>query len=508
MPGEPTTLRHTSARQHTRRYFPTRLPSGRFLAAIIVIGSVQLMVSMYGTAVFVALPKIQNELGLSNAGRNLVLTANALTFGALLLLGGRVGDTIGRKRAFIVAIALFTAASAIAGLAWDGVVLVLARLLQGVAAAILVPTCFALVATTFPKGPWRNAATAAFSATAGLGSVMGLVVGGALTEVSWRLAFLVNVPIGLAVLYVSRTTLRETQKERMKLDNTGAVLAVLACSAVVFGVSMAPEKSWVSAITIGSGVVALVAFVAFVVVERTAENPIVPLSLFVDRNRLALYAAMFLAGGAMFTLAVVVALYVQDIMGYSPLRAGISFIPFVIATAIGVGAASRLVSWCPPRVVVIAGTILLLGAILYGTALNRGVPYFPNLAVPLVFGAMGLGMINVPLTLSLMASVGADRIGPASAVAVMLQNLGKPFVLAVIQAAVTARTLHLGGIRGPVKSMNAAQLNALDQGFAYGLLWLAGVVVLLGGVVLLIGHTAQQVGQAQQVKKAVGDEEL
>jgi EmrB/QacA subfamily drug resistance transporter len=458
--------------------------------------------------VFVALPKIQNELGLSDAGRNLVLTANVLTFGALLLLGGRVGDTIGRKHAFIIAVALFTIASTIAGLAWDGVVLILARLLQGVAAAILVPTCFALVATTFPKGPLRNAATAVFSATAGLGSVMGLVVGGALTEASWRLAFLVNVPIGLLVLYLARTTLRETKKERMRLDGTGAVLAVLICSAVVFGVSMGPEKGWLSATTIGSGVVALAAFAAFVVVERTAENPIVPFSLFFDRNRLALYAAMFLAGGAMYTLTVVAALYVQSIMGYSPLRAGISFVPYVIATAIGVAAASRLVSWIPPRVVVIAGAILLLGAILYGTALHRGAPYFPNLVLPLIVGALGLGIINVPLTLSLMASVGVDRIGPASAIAVMLQNLGRPLVLAIIQAAITSRTLHLGGTRGPVKFMNAAQLNALDQGFTYGLLWLAGVVILLGGVVLFIGHTAQQVGQAQQVKKAVGDHEL
>src|ERR1700758_3421693 len=250
MPVEPTTLRHTGTRHHRRRYFPTRLPSRRLLAAIIAIGSMQLMVSMYGTAVFVALPKIQNELGLSDAGRNLVLTANVLTFGALLLLGGRVGDAIGRKHAFIIAVALFTIASTIAGLAWDGVVLILARLLQGVAAAILVPTCFALVATTFPKGPLRNAATAVFSATAGLGSVMGLVVGGALTEASWRLAFLINVPIGLLVLYLARTTLRETKKERMRLDGTGAVLAVLICSAAVFGFSMGPEAGWRAPLTV------------------------------------------------------------------------------------------------------------------------------------------------------------------------------------------------------------------------------------------------------------------
>ena len=307
-----------------------------------------------------------------------MITAYVLTFGGLILLGGRLGDTIGRKRAFIVGVALFTIASAMCGIAWDGGALVLARLLQGVAAAIIAPTCMALVATTFPKGPVRNAAMAVLGAMAGVGAVMGLVVGGALTEVSWRLAFLVNVPIGLLVLYLARTALRETQKERMKLDATGAVLATLACTAAVFGFSMGPEKGWLSATTIGSGVVALGAFVAFVVVERTAENPIVPFSLFFDRNRLATFAAMFLAGGVGFTLTVLITLYVQNIMGYSPLRAGVGFIPFAIAMAIGVGASSRLVTWFPPRVVVIAGGILMLGAVLYGSTLHPRHPVLPE----------------------------------------------------------------------------------------------------------------------------------
>jgi EmrB/QacA subfamily drug resistance transporter len=502
MPVEPTTL------HHTRRSFPTWLLSRRFVAVVIAIGGMQLMAAMDGPVAVFALPKIQNELGLSDAGRSWVITAYVLTFGGLMLLGGRLGDTIGRKRTFIVGVALFTIASAMCGIAWDGGALVLARLLHGMAAAIIAPTCVALVATTFPKGPVRNAAAAVFGAMGGVGAVMGLVVGGALTEVSWRLAFLVNVPIGLLVLHLARTTLRETQKERMRLDATGAVLATLICTAAVFGFSMGPDKGWLSATTIGSGVVALVAFVAFVVVERTAENPIVPFSLFFDRNRLATYATMFLAGGVGFTLAVVVALYVQSIMGYGPLRAAIGFIPFAIAMAIGVGASSRLVSWFPPRVVVIAGGILLVGALLYGSTLNRGVPYFPNLVLPLVVGGIGLGMINVPLTLSLIASVGLDRIGPAAAIAVMGQSLGGPVVLAVIQAAITSRTLHLGGTHGPVKFMNAAQLHALDRGFTYGLLWLAGVVILFGGVALLIGYTAQQVARAQEVEKAVGDEEL
>jgi EmrB/QacA subfamily drug resistance transporter len=478
------------------------------LGVVIAIGGMQLMTEMDGPIAVFALPRIQNELGLSDAGRSWVITAYMLTFGGLMLLGGRLGDTIGRKRALIVGIGLFTIASAMCGIAWDGRTLVLARLLHGAAAAIIVPTCMALVATTFPKGPARNAAVAVLGATAGVGAMMGLVVGGALTDVSWRLAFLVNVPIGLLLLYLARTTLRETQKERMRLDATGAVLATLTCTAAVFGLSMGPEKGWLSTTTIGSGVVALGAFVAFVVVERTAENPVVPFSLFFDRSRLATFAAMFLAGGVSFTLGVLIALYVQSIMGYGTLRAGVGFIPFAVAMAIGMGAASRLVSRFPPRVVVIAGCILMLGAMLYGSTFNAGMPYFPNLVMPIVVGAIGLGMIGVPLRLSLIGSVGFDRIGPTSAIAVMLPSLGGPLTLAVIQAAITSRTLHLGGTHGPVKFMNAAQLHALDQGYTYGLLWLAGVVILLGGVALLIGYTAQQVAHAQKAQKAIGAEEV
>jgi Na+/melibiose symporter-like transporter len=166
-----------------------------------------------------------------------------------------------------------------------------------------------------------------------------------------------------------------------------------------------------------------------VAVERTAENPIVPFSLFFDRNRLATFAATFLTGGVTFTVAVLIALYVQTMMGYGPLRAAIGFIPFAFATAVGAGASSRLVTWFPPRVVVIAGSILVAGAIPCGSTLNHGVPYFPNLVLPIVIAGIGLGMINVPLGLALIASVGLEQVGPISAIATMLRSLGGPLVL-------------------------------------------------------------------------------
>src|ERR1700738_833245 len=213
----PTRSVETTLQQRMSRYYPTWLPSRRFIAAVIAIGGMQLLATMDSTVAIVALPKIQNELNLSDAGRSWVITASVLTFGGLMLLGGRLGDAIGRKRTFIAGVALFIIASILCGLAWDESTLVIARLAQGVGAAIASPTAFALVATTFPKGPARNAATAIFAAMTGIGSVMGLIVGGALTEVSWRLAFLINIPIGILMIHLARKTLRETHREPLKL---------------------------------------------------------------------------------------------------------------------------------------------------------------------------------------------------------------------------------------------------------------------------------------------------
>jgi EmrB/QacA subfamily drug resistance transporter len=512
-PDRPAPARSTrpaeTASARSGRYYPTWLPSRRFIAAVVAIGGMQLLATMDSTVAIVALPKIQNELSLSDAGRSWVITAYVLTFGGLMLLGGRLGDTIGRKRTFIVGVALFTISSVLCAVAWDEVTLVIARLSQGIGSAIASPTGLALVATTFPKGPARNAATAVFAAMTAIGSVMGLVVGGALTEFSWRLAFLVNVPIGLVMIYLARTALRETNRERMKLDAAGAMLATLACTAAVFAFSMGPEKGWISGITIGSAVVAVAAAIAFAIVERTAENPVIPFVLFRERNRLATFAAIFLAGGVMFSLTVCIGLYVQDILGYSALRAGVGFIPFVIAMGIGLGVSSQLVSRFSPRVLTIGGGVLLWNAMVYGSlCMHRGASYFPNLVMPIVIGGIGIGMVVVPLTLSAIAGVGFDQIGPVSAVTLMLQSLGGPLVLAVIQAVITSRTLYLGGTTGPVKFMNEAQLHALDHGYTYGLLWVAGVAVIVGCVALFIGYTPDQVAHAQEVKEAIDAGEL
>jgi hypothetical protein len=286
--------------------------------------------------------------------------------------------------------------------------------------------------------------------------------------------------LALAAAVLTESGSAETGTARMRLDAAGAVLATVVCTAAVYGLSIGPERGWGAVGTLAAGAVAVGALLMFVVLERCAANPVVPLSLFADRSRLATYAAMFLARGVGFTLTVLIALYLQTVLGYRPLQAAVAFIPFALAMAAGVALSSRLVTWWSPRVVVLTGALLVAASLLYGGAtLGSVTGYFPQLVVPIVVGAVGVGMTSVPLGLSLIASVGLDRIGPASAVAVVLQSLGGPLVLVAVQAVIATRTA------------------SSSDGYADGLFWLTGVIVLLAGVALLIGYSSRDIAHAQ-----------
>jgi EmrB/QacA subfamily drug resistance transporter len=476
--------------------------------AIIAITGMQLMSTLDGTIVIVALPRMQAELDLSDAGKSWVITAYVLTFGGLLLLGGRVGDAIGHKRAFISGVGVFTIASLVCGLATDGITLIVARAVQGTGAAVAAPTGLALIATTYAVGHARNRALAVSAAMQGIGSVLGLVLGGALTVVSWRLAFLINIPIGILIVWIAVVRLDETHHERLKLDVTGALLATLGCTSAVLVFTQGPPRGWVDPWVFGAAIGSAIFFIAFLIVERTAEHPIVPFSVFDNRNRVMTFVSLFLAGGVMLTLTVMIGLLVQDVLGYSALKAGICFIPFAIAFGIGSVVAAKLAPHVAPRWLIIGGGIFVLGAMLFGSTLNRGIPYFPDLFGPIVVGGFGIGAIAVILPLCAVAEVGAREIGPVSSITLMVQNLGGPVVLVVIQAVQTSRTLYLGGTTGPVKDMTPSQLDALGHGYTYSLLWVAGVAVLVGAAALFIGFTARQIAAAQHTREAVEAGEL
>ena len=476
--------------------------------AIIAITGMALMSTLDGTIVIVALPRMQAELHLSDAAKAWVITAYVLTFGGLLLLGGRVGDAIGHKRAFLSGVGVFTIASLVCGLATDGITLVVARAVQGTGAAVAAPTGLALIATTYAVGQTRNRAMAVSAAMQGAGSVLGLVLGGALTVISWRLAFLINVPIGAVIVAIAAARIAETRQERLKLDITGALLATLGATSAVLVFTQGPPRGWVDPWVIGAGAAAVVFGVAFLIVERTAEHPIVPFSVFGNRNRVMTFTSLFLAGGVMLSASVMIGLYVQDVLGYSALQAGICFIPFAIAMGAGNVFAARIAPHIAPRWVVIGAGALVLGAMLYGSTLSRGISYFPDLMVPLVVGGFGIGVISVVLPLCAVADVGPREIGPVSAITLMVYNLGGPLVLVVIQAVQTSRTLFLGGTTGPVNEMTPDQLDALDHGYTYSLLWIAATAVLVGVTALFIGFSARQIAVAQHNREAVEAGEL
>ncbi len=471
--------------------------------AIVAITGMQLMSTLDGTIVIVALPRMQAELGLSDAGKSWVITAYVLTFGGLLLLGGRVGDAIGHKRAFISGVGVFTIASMACGLATDGPLLIAARAVQGIGAAVAAPTGLALIATTYAAGTARNRAMAMSAAMQGIGSVLGLVLGGALTVISWRLAFLINLPIGVLIVWIGLTRLEETRHERLKLDITGALVATLACTAAVLVFTQGPPRGWLDPWVIGAGCSAVLLGIAFLIVERSADNPLVPLSLFNDRNRVMTFVSLFLGGGVMLSLTVMIGLYVQDVLGYSALHAGIGFIPFALALGLGNVVTARLAPHIAPRWLIIGGGLFVLGAMLFGASLTRTIPYFPDLLLPILIGGFGIGVISVILPLCAVAEVGPSEIGPVSAVTLMVQNLGGPVVLVVIQAVQVSRTLYLGGTTGPVADMTPAQLDALDAGYTYSLLWIAAVAILVGVSAFFIGFSARQIAAAQHTREAV-----
>lgn len=476
--------------------------------AIVAITGMQLMSTLDGTIVIVALPRMQADLDLTDAGKSWVITAYVLAFGGLLLLGGRIGDAIGHKRAFLSGVGVFTIASLVCGLATEEVTLIVARAVQGVGAAVAAPTGLALIATTYAVGHARNRALAVSAAMQGLGSVLGLILGGAVTGLSWRLAFLVNVPIGIVIIWIAVTRLAETRHERIKLDITGALLATLACTSAVLVFTQGPPRGWVDPWVIGAAVAAAVFFVAFVIDERGADNPLVPLSIFDNRNRVASFVAYFMAGGVMLTLSVMIGLLVQDVLGYSPLRAGISFMPFAVAFVLGNVLATYLAPRIAPRWVILGGGVLVLVAMLYGSTLDRSIPYFPDLFMPVVVGGVGIGVISVILPLCLLANVAPRDIGPLSSVTLMVFNLGGPLVLVVIQAVQTSRTLYLGGTTGPVKDMSPAQLDALGHGYTYSLLWVAAIALVVGVAALFIGYSARDIARARETREAVEAGEL
>lgn len=473
-----------------------------FGPAILVLSGMQLLMVLDGTVAALALPRITEDLGLTEGNAHWIISSYVLAFGGLMLLGGRLGDTFGRRRMFVLGVAMFTITSLICGLAQGEMSLIIGRALQGMSAAIAAPTAMALVATTFAPGKPRSQAFAIYAAMTGIGSVAGLLVGGVLTEVSWRLVFLINVPIGLVVVVGAVLVLRESQGERLSLDIPGAVLATVGCTLLVLAVNEGPN-GWTRPIVIGSFLVGALTLAVFIAVQRRASNPILPFELFDSRSRVAALVAILLASMIMMCMAVFISLYLQGILKYTPLESGLAVIPFAFGLGIAAAIASKLSLMIQPRWLVLVGGAVILFGCLYASSIATDMPsYFPHIALPVVVIGFGVGLAVIPLTLSVVAGVGPTEIGPLTALAQVAQQLGGAIGLVGVGAVVTSRALSQGGTTAPVEEMTPAELLAQADGYGVAFLCCAGIAVVAALVVLFMRFTPEQVAEGQAAQES------
>lgn len=430
--------------------------------ALVVICLAQLMVVLDATIANIALPYIGQDLGIDQNNLQWVVTGYALAFGGLLLLGGRLGDQFGRRRVFMIGLIVFIVASAIGGLAQNEAMLLSSRALQGLGAALASPAALALITTTFPAGPQRNRAFSIFAALAGIGAAFGLVLGGWLTGIEsdtiqgWRLTFLINVPIGLVAVLLAPRYLDESKPRRVALDVPGAIIGTIGIVSLVYGFSRAGEEAhgWGDPFTLLALVGGAALLVAFVLVERSVRNPLMPLSLFADRARSIAFATMFITPAAMFAMFFFMSLVLQNVSGWSPLHTGLAFLPFTVGMIGGATLASNLVTRLDPRYIVGAGTLISgfsllmfsrisvddsasnIVAVASGNAdFASDIDFWVKIAPFIVTMALGMGLNFVTMTLVAVHGIAAEDSGIGSGVLNTMQQVGGAVGLAALSTA-------------------------------------------------------------------------
>ncbi|MFI8965264.1 MFS transporter [Streptomyces sp. NPDC053493] len=401
--------------------------------ALAVIAACQLMVVLDATIVNIALPHIQEALSFSTTDLSWVLSAYTLTFGGLLLLGGRAGDILGRRRVFLTGILVFTLASLLGGFAQEPWQLLAARALQGVGGAIASPTSLALITTTFPEGPERNRAFGVFAAVSAGGGAIGLLAGGMLTSwLDWRWVLFVNVPIGLLIAYLTPRFINESERHPGRFDLAGALSSTLGMAALVYGFIRTSEEGWSDSLTIGSFVSAVVLLAAFAVVESRAREPITPLRMFADRNRSGTYVIMLSLAAAMFGMFFFIVLFVQNVLGYSPIRAGVAFLPVTLAIGVGAGLAQRLLPVLGPKPFMVTGAALTGAGLFWLTFITPDSSYVTGVLGPMVVFGFGMGLNFVTLTLTAVSGVGQHEAGAASGLLNAMQQVGGSLGLSIL----------------------------------------------------------------------------
>ena len=442
----------STRRQATDETVRTAMQGGGL--ALLVIATAQLMMVLDDAVANVALPSIQADLGMTAAALPWVINAYILAFGGLLLLGGRAGDLFGRRRVLRVGLVVFTVASVVGGLAPTSELLIGARAIQGIGAALVAPNAPALIATTFAAGKARSKAMAVYAAMSALGIIGGVILGGLLTAtLSWRWVLLINVPIGIAVLLGTRT-LREGQQGTGGLNTVGAVTGTGGVAALAYGFTRAGEHGWADAVTLVAFALAAVLLVAFVVAQAHGDNPLLPLRLLTERNRAGAYIAVLFVGGGLMGTFYLATLFMQQVMGFGPLQAGIASLPFGVGIVVASGVGSKLVEKLPPRAIALPGFALAIAGLLWLSKMEPDATYWSDLMVPFFIASAGLGLAFFPMTLIVVRGVDEREVGVASAVMNTAQQVGAALGLALLTTVATttagarlpdaAATLHSG----------------------------------------------------------------
>jgi EmrB/QacA subfamily drug resistance transporter len=427
---------------------------------LAIILTCQLMIVLDVSIVITALPKIQGALDFSPTGLSWVQNAYTLTFGGLLLLGARAGDILGRRRMFMAGIALFTVASLAGGLAQSAGWLLAARAVQGIGAAIAAPATLALLTITFREGHERIRAVAAYSAVSAGGGSVGLVLGGMLTTwASWRWGLLINVPIGILLIWLAPRCLPETEPHKGRFDLTGAVTSTLGMTALVYGFVRAAADGWGERGTLASFAAGVALLTAFVLAERRAEQPITPLRLFASRERSGAYLARLLLVAGNFSTFFFLTQYMQGALGFSALQAGLAFLPMTIAMFATIRVVPRIAVRVGSAWLLIGGLVLAVAGMAWLTRISAGTEFFPQIAVPLTIFGAGTGIAFGPLTSAGLAGVAPSDAGAASGMLNVSQQLGGSLGLGIL---VTVFAAASGSVHDTLSGVSS-QVQARDD---------------------------------------------
>jgi EmrB/QacA subfamily drug resistance transporter len=445
---------------------------------LVLICLAQFMVILDATIVNVALPSIQNDLGLSEANLQWIVNAYTLVFGGFLLLGGRLGDLLGRKRLFLIGLVIFTAASLLDGLAVNSGMLIGSRALQGLGAALISPAALSIISTTFAEGAERAKALGVWAAIAIGGSAVGLILGGVLTQsLSWPWIFYVNVPVGIVGFILSFRLIPESKDElaHRHYDVPGAVTVTGGLMTLVYAIVKAETDGWTAATTIGFFVLAVALLASFVVIELRSPAPLVRLSIFRIRSLTTANIVMLLVASGMFAMFYFNTLYIQRVLGYGPLKAGLAFLPFTAGIMVSAGLASQFAPKVGVRLVAGIGMVVSAAGMLLLTQLPVHGSYLTNVLPALLLSSLGMGAVFMPLTLVATTGLEDEDQGLASGLFNTSQQIGGALGLAVLSTIAASQTSGVGG---------AENKHALVVGFHWA--FAGGAVFVLGALGVML----------------------